>query len=101
MLVYYQGQPVEAERLSSGGQTFWQIGRNFVPDMDVAIPEAPRFTPDSPPPAPLPTPELTEAPPMADPVRPRRGKKAPVVPSDTEAPLGGELSEDVADPRNR
>lgn len=101
MLVYYQGQPVEAERLSSGGQTFWQIGRSFVPDMDVAIPEAPRFTPDSPPPAPLPTPELADTPPMADPVRPKRGKKAPVVPNDENAPQGGDLSQEVADPRSR
>jgi hypothetical protein len=101
MRVYYQGQLVEADRLTMGGQVCWQIGRSFVPDMDVAIPEAPRFTPESPPPAPLPTPELSEAPPMADPVRPKRGKKAPVVPNDAEVPQGGDLSEDVADPRKR
>lgn len=106
MRVYYRGELTEAEQLTTaGGQVFWQIGRSFVSDSDVAIPEAPRFTPDSPPPAPSPSTGLSEEPEPPAVVlssKSKRGKKsAPVVAGHDDPPQGGELSEDVLDPRDR
>lgn len=96
MKVYWRGILHEADELVSGGETFYQIGREFVLAREVALPGSPRYDSENPPVAPPPTPELEAKP-------PKRGRKpapAPAVEGDADPPAGGgELSEAVEDPR--